>query len=191
MLGYGSLLYIFPLTYIHPLRNPQNPCWDTLEYFGDLSKNDTTNILDFYILLKNSLSQSEATELSGTVASLSFNSPSKSGNTLFGMCSQHVLAATQLLAWDQRIQVAKNNFMWVVSTHRESDDVLRSSNCILQSPTGFHGVLMESLWSPHGVLMDSSWTPHGLHEDSSWIPHRVHPKSTDSMESPWILGGLW
>jgi hypothetical protein len=100
MLGYGFLLYIFPLTYIHPLRNPRNPCWDTLEYFGDLSKNDTTNLLDSYILLKNSLSQSEATEPSGTVASLSFNSPSESGNALFGTCSQHILVATQLLAQD-------------------------------------------------------------------------------------------
>ena len=35
-------------------------------------------------------------------------------------------------------------------------------------------------WSPHGVLMESLWTPWGL-----------HPKSTDFMESPWILGELW
>src|SRR6202050_4958031 len=29
--------------------------------------------------------------------------------------------------------------------------------------TGFHGVLMESLWSPHGVHVDSLWTPQSLH----------------------------
>src|ERR1700683_788612 len=29
--------------------------------------------------------------------------------------------------------------------------------------TGFHGVLVESLWSPHGVHVDSLWTPQSLH----------------------------
>ena len=107
VLGYGFLLYIFPFTLYFPLhiftlyKIPlQNPYWNTLEYFGDLSKNDTTNILDSYILLKNSLSQSEATEPSETVALLSFNSPSESGSTLFGTHSQHVLAAIRPLARD-------------------------------------------------------------------------------------------
>jgi len=84
----GFLLYIFPPTYIQPLWNH---CRNTLEYFGNLSKNDTTNILDSYILLKNSLSQSEATEPSEPVASLSFNSPSESRSTLFGTCLEHPL----------------------------------------------------------------------------------------------------
>jgi hypothetical protein len=89
------------------------------EYFRNLSRNGTTNILNSYILLKNSLSQSEATEPSETVASLSFNSPSKSGNTLFRTHSQHVLMATQPLAQDQGLQVAKNNFPWVRRTHND------------------------------------------------------------------------
>ena len=63
----------------------------------NLSRNGPTNILDSYIFIKHSLSQSEATELLETVALLSFNLPSKSRSTLFKMCSQHVLTATQPL----------------------------------------------------------------------------------------------
>jgi len=63
--------------------------------------NDTTNILERYLLLQNTLSQSEATEPPGTVASLSFNSLSESKNTLFGRRSQHILTATQFLARGQ------------------------------------------------------------------------------------------
>ena len=134
------LLHIFTL-YKIPL---QNPYWNTLEYFGDLSKNDTTNILDSYILLKNSLSQSKATELSRTVALLSFNSPSESRNTLFRTCSQHILTATQLWAQDWRLWAAKNNFLWVVSTHRESYKVL--------------GLLGNPCVSSKGLSNDSQWS---------------------------------
>jgi len=147
MLGYEfpfiyiSFYIIFPFTYIHPLWNPQN----TSEQFRDLSKNDTTNILNSYILLKNSLSQSEATELSGTVASLSFNSSSESENTLFGMHSQHILMATWLLAWDQRLWAAKNNFLWAVSTHRKSYEVLGLFGNPCESSKGLSNDLQWSL----------------------------------------------
>ena len=145
MLGYGFLLYILPLTYIHPLWNP---CQDTSEYFGDLSKNDTTNILNSYILLKNSLSQSEAIKLSETRALLSFNSPSKSGSALFGMRSQPILVATQPLAQDWRLWVAKNNFLWVIPTHRESYELWGSFRNLCESPKGLSDDLQWSLMFP-------------------------------------------
>jgi hypothetical protein len=54
----------------------------------------------FTYLFKISLSLSEATRSPKTVASLSFNLPSKSRSALFETHSQHVLAATQPLAQD-------------------------------------------------------------------------------------------
>jgi len=74
-------IYIFIFYYIHPLWNPF--ITPTSEYFINLSRNGTTNILDFYILFKNSLSQNKATEPS---TSLSFNLPAESGSALFGTC---------------------------------------------------------------------------------------------------------
>jgi len=57
LLGYGFLSYIFlSYIYIYPLQNPF-----ITPISKHLSKNGTTNILDPCILLKNSLSQSEAT----------------------------------------------------------------------------------------------------------------------------------
>ena len=59
-------------------------------------------------------------------------------------------------------------------------------SCILQSPTGFIGLLLDSTWtphSPHEVPLDSSWSPHGVHEDSPW-----------TTQNPWIqwrVHGFW
>ena len=90
----GVVRIWFPFTYIHPfIKFPKHfrILWMTVY-------NDTTNILELYLLLQNTLSQSRATEPPGTVASLSSNSLSKSGNTLFETRSQRVLAATRFLA---------------------------------------------------------------------------------------------
>jgi len=101
--------------------------------------NDTTNILKLYLLLQNTLNQSEATEPPGTVASLSSNSLSESRNTLF-------------------------------ETRSPTCSRGHPIPCILQSPPGFHGVLMESSWSPRGVLMESMRSLHGVLVESSWTP---------------------
>src|SRR5258707_12964085 len=65
--------------------------------------------------------------------------------------------------------------------------MMTPSSCILQSPTGFHGVLVESSqspWSPRGVLVESPWSPHGVLMESPWSPHGV------PMESPWSPRGV-
>jgi len=119
LLGYGFLLHIFPFTYIHPFTK-------FLKYFRILWKsvyNDTTSILELYILLQDSLSQSEATEPSGTVALLSSNSPSEFGNTLFGTCSQCILTATWFLAQGQRPWQPRIN-SWELSTLTRSHTML-------------------------------------------------------------------
>ena len=56
-------------------------------------------------------------------------------------------------------------------------------------------------YSPPQVSMDSSWILHNLLKspnnpfkdlmESSWSPWGLHPKSTDLIESPLILSGLW
>ena len=103
--GFGVIVRIwFPFTYISfynifPFLHIFTPY-----KFPEILQNTLKICLKLYYkysqFLQNSLSQSEATEPSGTVASLSFNSPSKSGNTLFGMCSQHILTATSdVLGW--------------------------------------------------------------------------------------------
>ena len=154
-----SFYIYFHLHIFTPLQNS----WNTSEYSESLY-NDTTSILELYILLQDSLSQSEATEPSRTVVLLSSNSPSESGNTLFGMRSQHALAATQLLAQGWRLWVAKNNFLWVVSTHRESYKVLGSFRNPCESPEGLSD---DSQWSltfplfPYNLCIN---TRHCLHQ---------------------------
>jgi len=57
-----------------------------------------------------------------------------------------------------------------VLTSEGQEEWLIHDICILQSPTGFHGVLMESSWSPCGVLMESMRSLHGVLVESSWTP---------------------
>src|SRR6266436_2713419 len=71
----------------------------------------------------------------------------------------------------------------LISFLKRPSPLLRLFFCILQSPTGFHGVLMESS-SPRGVLMESSWSPRGVLVESSWSPCGVLMESMESSQSP-------
>jgi len=119
------------------------------EYFRNLSRNGTTNVLDFYILFKNSLNQSEATELSTL---LSFNLPSKPRSALFGTCSQCVFMATWPLAWDW-------GPWWPEIAFCESYEPLGSLGSLCKS---FKGLSNDSQWSFVFLLFLYSGCPHVL-----------------------------
>ena len=110
--------YIYFPSYKIPktLRNTQNYC---LQCYYKYS-------LKLYLLLQNTLSQSEATEPPGTVTSLSSNSLSESGKYLarntFPMCSRgHLIPSPRL-----RASAAVNKLLWIVYTHKESYKVFRN-----------------------------------------------------------------
>ena len=99
--------------------------------------NVTTNILELYLLLQNTLSQSEATEPPRTVTSLSSNSLSESGKYLaqnaFPTRSRGQLIPTPR----PRASAAKNKLLWVVYTHKESYKVLGTFGNPCESPKDF------------------------------------------------------
>jgi len=127
----------FPFTYIHPLTKFP-------KHFGILwitVYNVTTNILELYLLLQNTLSQSEATE----PPLLSSNSLSESRKYLaqnaFPMHSRgHLIPSPRL-----RASAAKNKLLWVVYTHKESYKVLGMFRNPCESPEGLSDDSQESL----------------------------------------------
>jgi len=137
----GTVRIWFPFTYIHPLTKfPKHfrILWITVY-------NVTTNILELYLLLQNTLSQSKATEPPGIVTSLSSKSLSESGKYLVWNVFPMHSCGHPIPSPRPRASAAKNKLLWVVYTHKESYKILGTFGNPCESPKGLSDDLQESL----------------------------------------------